>query len=459
MRAVRRRRQPEVRLARRPLPRLRAAERPRRPPAAVLRRLLLRRLPGAALRPHRPGLPAQGQRVTDPDARGRARHRRQPRPRLRARPRPRRPRRPGDRLARTVGGLEELADAIEAAGGPTPTLVPLSLTDDGGLQRLCLAIHERWGRLDLARPLRRPRRRRSRPPPHIADKDFDPSVEVNLRGTARLIVMLQPLLAAAPAGRFVYVADNRAGQPFFGSYGASQGRRRGAGPLLGRRDRPHRPARPPLPPEPDADRAPRPLLSRRGHRPPRPLRHRSRPPPRPHPRSRARRLTLASPWPWAAPGVRGGWASTRGRPAARRADRRPGGDGGTNRSGLGAPPSAERGRALDVEPRRTLRHRLGQPTGMTNSSRSLGHRHRVARPQPPDRPALPGDARLGQHPRATKRSARVNPAPRRPEARPPRGAPRPARTAGTSRCRPAAALLRRRARRQPKAEQQRARRA
>ncbi len=52
-------------------------------------------------------------------------------------------------LARTVGGLEELADAIEAAGGPTPTLVPLSLTDDGGLQRLCLAIHERWGRLDL----------------------------------------------------------------------------------------------------------------------------------------------------------------------------------------------------------------------------------------------------------------------------------------------------------------------
>ena len=53
-------------------------------------------------------------------------------------------------MARTVGGLEDLADAIEAAGGPTPTLVPLSITDEGGLQRLCLAIHERWGRLDLA---------------------------------------------------------------------------------------------------------------------------------------------------------------------------------------------------------------------------------------------------------------------------------------------------------------------
>ena len=42
-------------------------------------------------------------------------------------------------MARTVGGLEDLADAIEAAGGPTPTLVPLSITDEGGLQRLCLA--------------------------------------------------------------------------------------------------------------------------------------------------------------------------------------------------------------------------------------------------------------------------------------------------------------------------------
>ena len=64
---------------------------------------------------------------------------------------------------------------------PTPTLVPLSITDEGGLQRLCLAIHERWGRLDLAvhcaahaPPLA--------PAPHIADQDFDQSVEVNLQG-------------------------------------------------------------------------------------------------------------------------------------------------------------------------------------------------------------------------------------------------------------------------------------
>jgi NAD(P)-dependent dehydrogenase (short-subunit alcohol dehydrogenase family) len=124
-------------------------------------------------------------------------------------------------VARTVGGLEDLADAIEAKGGPVPTLVPLSLGDAPGLQRLGLAIHERWGRLDLvvhaaahAAPLA--------PAPHLADKDFDLSVETNLKGTERLIVMLHPLLAAAPAGRFLYVADDRAGTPFFGSYGATK---------------------------------------------------------------------------------------------------------------------------------------------------------------------------------------------------------------------------------------------
>jgi NAD(P)-dependent dehydrogenase (short-subunit alcohol dehydrogenase family) len=124
-------------------------------------------------------------------------------------------------MARTVGGLEDLADAIEAAGGPSPTLVPLSVTDEGGLQRLCLALNDRFGRLDLvvhcaahAPPLS--------PAPHIGEKDFAMSVDVNLRGTARLIVMHQPLLAAAPSGRFVHVTDARAGAPFYGAYGATK---------------------------------------------------------------------------------------------------------------------------------------------------------------------------------------------------------------------------------------------
>jgi NAD(P)-dependent dehydrogenase (short-subunit alcohol dehydrogenase family) len=124
-------------------------------------------------------------------------------------------------MARTVGALEELADAIEAAGGPSPTLVPLSMTDDGGLQRLCLAIHERWGALDLAihcaahaPPLS--------PAPHIGEKDFDLAVDINFKGTKRLITFLQPLLTARPGGHFVHISDDRAGQAFYGAYGASK---------------------------------------------------------------------------------------------------------------------------------------------------------------------------------------------------------------------------------------------
>ena len=51
-------------------------------------------------------------------------------------------------VARTVGGLEELDDAIRAAGG-TATLVPLDLKDFPAIDRLAAAIQQRYGRLDI----------------------------------------------------------------------------------------------------------------------------------------------------------------------------------------------------------------------------------------------------------------------------------------------------------------------
>ena len=247
MRAVRRRRQPEVRLARRPLPRLRRPAGPRRPPAAVLRRLLLRRLPGAPVRPHRAGLPAQGRRLTataraspSSPAPAAASATRSPAPSAPAATR-------SSRSPAPSAASRTLADEIEAAGGPTPTLVPLSMTDEGGLQRLCLAIHERWGRLDLALhcaahapPLA--------PAAHLADKDFDQSFEVNVKGTERLIVYLTPLLG--PSGHFVYAGRQPRRPALLRRLRRLQGRRRGAGPLLRRRIREDRPARHPLHPNP-----------------------------------------------------------------------------------------------------------------------------------------------------------------------------------------------------------------
>ncbi|MEO0388404.1 MAG: SDR family oxidoreductase, partial [Pseudomonadota bacterium] len=115
----------------------------------------------------------------------------------------------------------EMADAVTAAGGAT-TLVPLDLTDEGGVQRMCLALHQRWGRLDLwlhaaihAAPLS--------PADHISAKDFDRAVEVNVRTAQRLIFAVSPLLRVTPGARAVYLTDARAGAKFFGTYGATKG--------------------------------------------------------------------------------------------------------------------------------------------------------------------------------------------------------------------------------------------
>ena len=51
-------------------------------------------------------------------------------------------------VARTVGGLEALDDEIKAVGG-SATLVPVSVTDYEGVDRLGAALHERFGKLDV----------------------------------------------------------------------------------------------------------------------------------------------------------------------------------------------------------------------------------------------------------------------------------------------------------------------
>src|ERR1700681_871954 len=51
-------------------------------------------------------------------------------------------------VARTVGGLEELDDAIRKAGASV-TLVPLDITDFDGIVRLAAAIEGRYQRVDI----------------------------------------------------------------------------------------------------------------------------------------------------------------------------------------------------------------------------------------------------------------------------------------------------------------------
>lgn len=126
-------------------------------------------------------------------------------------------------LARTVGGLEELDDAIRAAGGTAgATLVPVDLTDDPALERLGAALYERWGRLDLwaHTAIHAPG---LSPAGHIDGKDLDRSLAVNLRATQRLIRVLDPLLRQSGAGRAMFFADGTGeGARFFGAYQATK---------------------------------------------------------------------------------------------------------------------------------------------------------------------------------------------------------------------------------------------
>jgi NAD(P)-dependent dehydrogenase (short-subunit alcohol dehydrogenase family) len=125
-------------------------------------------------------------------------------------------------VARTVGGLEELDDAIRARGGAA-TLVPLDLKDSPAIDRLGAAIYERWGKLDMllgnagvlgvVTPLG-----------HLEPKVFEEVMAVNVTANWRLIRSLDPLLRQSDAGRALFVTSGAAERcrPYWGAYSASK---------------------------------------------------------------------------------------------------------------------------------------------------------------------------------------------------------------------------------------------
>lgn len=126
-------------------------------------------------------------------------------------------------VARTVGGLEDLDDRVRQAGLPGAgalTLAPMDVTNDDAMRHLCRSIYDRWGGLDLwvhaaihAAPLA--------PAGHVDQKDWEKSLATNARATGMLIPMVEPLLKVRD-GSALFLDDPRAGQPFFGSYGATK---------------------------------------------------------------------------------------------------------------------------------------------------------------------------------------------------------------------------------------------
>lgn len=124
--------------------------------------------------------------------------------------------------ARTVGGLEELDDAIKAAGGAA-TLVPFDLADMAAIDKLGGAINERWGKLDIMVANAGVLGTIS-PIGHVEAKVFEKVMNINVTATWRLIRSLEPLLIKSDAGRALILSSSAAHKckPFWGPYSASK---------------------------------------------------------------------------------------------------------------------------------------------------------------------------------------------------------------------------------------------
>jgi len=125
-------------------------------------------------------------------------------------------------VARTVGALEELDDAIQARGG-TATLVPLDLRDFPAIDRLGAALFERYKKLDVLvgnAGVLGP----TSPLGHIDPPAWEETLAVNVTANWRLIRSFDPLLRASDAGRVVLVTSGvtQFARAYWGPYSVSK---------------------------------------------------------------------------------------------------------------------------------------------------------------------------------------------------------------------------------------------
>ena len=123
-------------------------------------------------------------------------------------------------LARTVGGLEDLADTV---GDDNITLIPQDLADGQSLEKLGPALFEKFGRLDnfIANagmlgtmcPLAQ-----------CDPSEWDRVFKINVTANVHLIRTLDPLLRASDNAHVVFVTSSVGANPraYWGAYAASK---------------------------------------------------------------------------------------------------------------------------------------------------------------------------------------------------------------------------------------------
>lgn len=124
--------------------------------------------------------------------------------------------------ARTAAGLEQVEEAIFAAGG-SATIAPMDLTENESVARLAAAISERWKALDML-VLSAATLGSLSAIPAFDFKEFAKVLTLNVTAQAAILANFDPMLRNARQARVIGVTSSvgRTARAYWGMYGASK---------------------------------------------------------------------------------------------------------------------------------------------------------------------------------------------------------------------------------------------
>ena len=124
--------------------------------------------------------------------------------------------------ARNSAGLEEVEEAIHAAGG-SATIAPMDLTDGENIGKLAAALAERWKKLDIL-VLNAAMLGALTPVQDIDAKEYARLISLNLLAPQALIAAFDPLLRKSDRAEVVALTSSVGSEPraFWGAYGSSK---------------------------------------------------------------------------------------------------------------------------------------------------------------------------------------------------------------------------------------------
>ncbi|WP_066806190.1 SDR family NAD(P)-dependent oxidoreductase [Sphingomonas asaccharolytica] len=124
--------------------------------------------------------------------------------------------------ARTPGALEQVEEAIHAAGG-TATIAPLDLIETDSIARLASAVAERWGTLDIL-VLNAATLGSLSAVQAIDAKEFAKVMTLNVSAQQALLAAFDAPLRKSERARVIGITSKVGRQPraFWGAYGASK---------------------------------------------------------------------------------------------------------------------------------------------------------------------------------------------------------------------------------------------